>query len=140
VRHFVRSVSIDAPPEKVWAVVRDVERWSEWTPSIRSITPREGGPFQVGKRYLVRQPKLPPTVWQVAEMDEGRGFAWVAQSPGVRVRADHRVDPDGQGSRATLSLRYDGLLGGLVASMVAGLNDRYLEMEANGLKRRCEAG
>jgi hypothetical protein len=37
-----------------------------------------------------------------------------------------------------LSLRYEGLLGGLLARMTRGITNRYLAMEANGLKKRSE--
>jgi hypothetical protein len=37
----------------------------------------------------------------------------------------------------TLSIRYEGLFGPLLARWTGGLNRRYLAMEANGLKARC---
>jgi hypothetical protein len=37
----------------------------------------------------------------------------------------------------TLSVRYEGLLGPLLARMVGALNNRYLAIEARGLEARC---
>jgi hypothetical protein len=47
------------------------------------------------------------------------------------------VEPIDIGGRATLSITYEGLLGGLLARWVGNLNERYLELEAEGLKKRC---
>ena len=136
--HFDTAVEIQATPDRVWSVMRDVERWPEWTRTIRSVTRLEGGPFDIGSRARIRQPKLLPAVWRVTELEEGRGFTWVARSPGVRVKARHRVEPTATGTRATLSLDFSGPLAPLVARLTRGLNERYLAIEAKGLKERSE--
>jgi hypothetical protein len=74
----------------------------------------------------------------VTELDEGRSFAWVTRSPGVRVTGRHSVEPREGGSRVTLSLDFAGLLGPLVARLTRGLNERYLALEARGLTERSE--
>jgi hypothetical protein len=137
-RDFTHSVDIDAPPVAVWKVIRDVASWPEWTATVRSIRPLSDGPLRIGQRFRVRQPKLLPAIWGVTEIDEGRGFVWVTRGLGFAVCADHRVEPERDGSRVTLSLRFDGLLGGLLGRVTAGLNARYLDIEASGLKRQCE--
>lgn len=133
-------MDIEAPPSAVWAVLRDGERWPEWTSSVTSVTPMSDGPLAVGNRVLIRQPKLPPAVWEVTELAEGHHFTWVTRSPGVTVVARHGVEPSASGATATLSLRFDGLLGGLVGRITRKLNERYLAIEAAGLKARVERG
>jgi uncharacterized membrane protein len=136
---FSIEVEIQAPPELVWAVMRDVERWPEWTQTVTSIKLLDRGPLTVGSRAIIRQPKLPPAKWRVTELDEPRrSFAWASWGPGVRVIARHWVEACGQGSRATLSLRFSGILAGLFGYVTRGLNDRYLAIEAKGLKKRSE--
>ncbi len=136
--HFSITVDIHAPPDQVWVVMSDVERWPGWTPTVTSIRRVDRGPLAVGSRARIRQPKLPPAEWQVTELDEGKGFTWVTRSPGVRVTARHWVEADGGGSRATLSIQYAGVLGPLVARLTRGLNERYLALEARGLRQRSE--
>jgi uncharacterized membrane protein len=136
---FRIDVEILAPPDLVWAIMRDVERWPEWTPTVTSVRLLDRGPLAVGSRAVIRQPKLPPAKWRVTELDEpGRSFAWVTWGPGVRVIARHWVEACGDGSRATLSLRYTGVLAALFAHVTRELNDRYLALEAKGLKQRSE--
>ena len=134
------AVEIQAPPDRVWEVMRDAERWPEWTASVTSVRLLNGGPLAVGRRALIRQPKLPPAVWRVTELDDrGRNFTWVNRGPGILVTASHGVDPDGAGSRATLSLRFSSLFGGLILRLTRTLSERYLAMEAQGLKERSES-
>lgn len=116
----------------------DVERWHEWTPSIRSITRTQSGPLVVGETATVRQPRLPPAMWTVNEIKPGRSFSWFNRAPGLRVTGHHGAEPTAAGSRATLALTYEGIFGGLLARMTKGITLRYLAMEANGLKARAE--
>jgi hypothetical protein len=115
----------------------DVERWPEWTASISIVKPLSAGHLQVGNRYRIHQPKLPPALWRVTELIPETGFTWVSTAPGVRVTAQHSIQPTTGGSRVSLSIRYEGLLAALLARWTGDLNERYLVMEANGLKARC---
>ena len=137
-RSFHKTVDIAAPPERVWAVMIDVERWPEWTKSMETIRRLEGGPFAIGSSTWISQPKLRPAVWTVTQFDAGRSFTWSASGPGFRVFGSHGVEPIESGSRATLSIRFEGLLGGIVGHLLRKLNVEYMEMEAAGLKRRSE--
>jgi hypothetical protein len=116
----------------------DVEKWSEWTPTVRSIKRMDTGPLAVGSRARIRQPRLPPADWEVTTLSEGKGFTWITRSPGLTVTAQHWVEPIAVGSRATLSIEFGGVFGPLVARLTSGLNNRYLGLEASGLKRRSE--
>jgi uncharacterized protein YndB with AHSA1/START domain len=135
---FSITVEIRASPARVWAVMRDIERWAEWTASVRSIHRLDPGPLAVGSRARIRQPRVFPAIWQVTDLEEGKSFSWITRSPGVVVTARHSVETIAGGSRATLSLQFGGALGPLVAWLLRGLNHRYLALEAAGLKRRSE--
>jgi uncharacterized protein YndB with AHSA1/START domain len=135
---FSINVDIDAPPDTVWGVMSDVERWPEWTASITSVTRLDSGPFRVGSRAHVRQPKLRPAEFVVTELVPQREFTWVMRSPGIGATARHAVEPTSRGTRATLSVRFEGLLAGMVAWMYGRLTNEYLGLEAAGLKKRSE--
>ncbi len=137
-RRFSISIDIGAPPERVWAVVSDVERWPEWTPSVKKVQRLDSGPLGPGSRARVRQPRLLPATWVVTELSRGHSFTWVTASPGVRVTARHSVYAAAAGTRATLSVAFSGFLAPVVAWLTRRLNNRYLQLEAGGLKRRAE--
>jgi uncharacterized membrane protein len=136
---FSVSIDIAAPAERVYQVISDVEKWHEWTPSITSVKRLGDGPFAVGARALIHQPKLPPATWKVTEIVPGKSFTWVNSGPGYRVAGHHAAEPNGAGgTRATLAVEYRGLFGGLLARLTKETTERYIAMEAKGLKARSE--
>ncbi|HKV17574.1 MAG TPA: SRPBCC family protein [Mycobacterium sp.] len=132
------AISIDAPADVVWGVFSDVERWPEWTASVTGLRALDGPGLAVGKRFEIKQPRLPKLVWQVTELDEGRSWTWEQRSPGGRTIAVHEVHPDGNRTRVTQRLEQRGPIGGLVARLMRGTTKRYLDLEAKGLKARSE--
>lgn len=102
---------------------------------MRKLDP---GETMVGTRIRIWQPGYPPTVWRITHYEPDHGFTWVARSPGALVHAKHYVEPIPGGSRATLSIQYEKWLALLVGRLTRATNQRYLSMEAEGLKARSE--
>lgn len=134
---FSISVDINTPVDRVFEVMSDTDRWPEWTPSVTSIKLLDAGEFRIGTRAVIRQPKFPPALWTVTSIG-GNSFTWENRAPGIRVIAHHAAEPIATGARATLSLRYEGFLARLLARLTRGITNRYLAMEARGLKARAE--
>jgi uncharacterized protein YndB with AHSA1/START domain len=135
------AVDIDATPEQVWAVLTDVERWPEWTASTTGVKRVDSGTFKVGSTARIKQLRLPAMVWQVIELTPQRSFTWKTKRGGVTTFADHRLTVRASnGVTVTLAVRQLGLLAPLVGLLTLPLMRRYVQIEAQGLKRRCEAG
>ncbi|CAA9295978.1 MAG: hypothetical protein AVDCRST_MAG89-132 [uncultured Gemmatimonadetes bacterium] len=139
---FSITTDVDAPPQVVFAVLSEVERWPEWTPTVTRVERLgdAGAPLALGSRLRIVQPKVPPGEWTVTALEPDRGFRLVSRSPGATVEANHRAEPTegGQRSRVTLSVTFGGFLGRAIGWFMRGLNERYLAEEAAGLKRRSE--
>jgi uncharacterized protein YndB with AHSA1/START domain len=66
---FHATVNIDAPPEQVFAVLCDVERWPEWTPTVSAAQRLDRGPFKLGRsarKLKERSESAAPTGWRSA--------------------------------------------------------------------------
>lgn len=105
---------IDAPPERVWAVLTDTGRYPEWNPFVRRLD----GTIAVGERIAVdlQLPgrKVQPMRPTVVAVEEGTSFAWLGRVgvPGV-LDGRHRfqVEPTGDGrTRLVQSERLSGAL------------------------------
>jgi carbon monoxide dehydrogenase subunit G len=50
---FESSIEIDAPAEKVWALIDKLEEWPQWMPSIKKIERVSKGPLTAGSQLSV---------------------------------------------------------------------------------------
>ena len=133
------TTTVDAPPEQVWPLFVDLERWPEMTKSIREVRRVDQGPFQVGSEAIIKQPRLLPARWRVTELEPGHSFIWETTTGAVTSVGAHIVDADGQGSKITLTLRMHGPLARLAYAFLGGLSRRYLLMEMEGFRRAAES-
>ena len=133
-------IHIEAPPGLVWDVFSDVERWPAWTPSMTRLEALDGAVLAVGNRYLIDQPRMPRLTWTVTEVDPGTSWTWVQRSPGGVTSARHDVTPAGP-TRTLVEQRIEqhGVGAVLMGALMRRMIRRYLDLEAKGLARVCEA-
>jgi uncharacterized protein YndB with AHSA1/START domain len=134
----VATVSIAAPVRDVWAVLLDVEAWPTWTASMRAVRRLEGGALREGSRVEIRQPGFPKAVWEVTSLEPERAFTWENHSPGLRSVGHHELRAEGDGTVVTLRLGQSGALAGVVGLLAGPRTRRFVDLEAQGLRRRCE--
>jgi hypothetical protein len=124
---YETSGTVAATPERLWAVLTDVERWPEWIDVYEQV--RLDGPLRLGSTARVKQRGLVAGTWTVTELEEGRAFGWESRQPGVRLVARHLVDPAAAGSRLTLQLEQSGWASGVVAALMGSRIRRYVDLE-----------
>ena len=149
--YYETSVRIAASADQVWAVLRDVERWPEWTPTVSRVDRVESAPEYVpgadgpageltkGDVVSIKQPRMPTLSWTVLDWSPATFFSWSSSSGGVITVAEHRIDrTDELGVTVTLSVRQSGPLAPVFGLLTGRQTRRYVDTEAEGLKRRCE--
>jgi hypothetical protein len=138
-------VLIAAPPEAVWRVLTDLERWSEWNAMVRY----EGGRLAVGERLALRLTPPSGTGYAfrptVTALDPPRRFAWIGRTGGVPGIFDgahsYTLRPVGAGTELVDREVYSGLLAPVV-ERTAAMRDAptgFAEWDRS-LKRRVEDG
>lgn len=132
-------IEINAAAERIWAALADVEDWPKWTPTMTSVTRLDHEPFGVGSRARITQPRLGTTTWTVTEFTPRRSFVWEAKRPGLSLVAGHRLSSGSDGGVSlTLTLELNGPLGRLLEPLTARTTRRYVQLEAEGHKRKAE--
>ena len=136
---YSTNSSIDAPAERVWAVLTDVVHWPEWNSTVtRAEMDRV---LSVGNRMRMKQKRMPRLTWVVTEVAPGVSFSWTTRIPGVTTVAEHTLKTRGDDTTVTEAvLRQFGPLSGVVGWLFGERTRRYMDVEAAGLKRRCEEG
>lgn len=143
---ITHTAEIPAPIDLVWRVYTDVERWPQWMQSMDHVDLAasggaiEGEPLQLGSQVWISQPRLPSAMWEVTELTPGRSWTWQSRSVGATSTATHEVTATAdKATRVDTSLQITGPVGGLVGLAIRRLAQRYLAMEADGLRAACAA-
>jgi len=87
----------------------------------------------------LKQPKVPEGTWDVTAWGAPAYFEWTQKTSGVTSVAGHRLEALGEGrTRLTLTLEMRGLLIPTIGRFYKGLTNRYMNLEAEGMKRAAE--
>jgi ligand-binding SRPBCC domain-containing protein len=96
-----------APPEAVWALWADAARWREWNDQIASA--ELDSPLEQGAVARIRFRRSPRALrFTVTSFEDRRSFTDETRFPGARLAHEHRVEPDGAGSRIVHRLSFTG--------------------------------
>ena len=139
--HAETSVDIDAAPADVWKVLTDVERMPTWTESVSKAECLNASELAVGAKVRIKQPRLGAMVWEVTELEAEASFTWTTSRGGVTTTAGHQLRANQHVTTTTILFSIDqrGPMSGIIGLFTAKLTAKYLAMEAEGLKRRCES-
>jgi uncharacterized membrane protein len=137
---FEKSIEIDAPRQRVWDVLSALEAWPQRIETVDTVELMTPAPITKGSRVLLKQPKLPEGTWDITAWDAPSYFEWTQKAGGTTSVAGHRVEALGDG-RARLTLRLDmrGLLIPIMLLFYRKLTNRYMDLEAEGMKRAAES-
>jgi ribosome-associated toxin RatA of RatAB toxin-antitoxin module len=139
------SAEIDAPIERVWEIVADVESWPEWQATITEI--------DVEERDAANRPSLCEVVFdakvqtirtvQRIHYESPHGLSFSQERGSLKsLDGSWRLEDLGDGrTRATYALKVglSGMLGMLVTGPVADkLRDRLVNVLPGELKARAE--
>ncbi len=136
------AIDIDAPPERVWAVLGDLGAYPAWNPLIRSAE----GRLAAGERLQVEisvdgegRRRFRPTVLAA---EPGRELRWLGRmvAPGV-FDGEHRfaIAPTPTGSRLVHEERFRGLLVPFFARTLRRDLPAAFDRANRALKARAEA-
>ena len=135
---FEKTIEIDAAQQRVWDVLSDLEAWPQRIETVDVVELLTPAPLTKGSQVRLQQPKLPEGTWDITVWDAPSYFEWMQKTTGITSVAGHRVEALGEGrARLTLTLDMRGFLIP-IALFYRGLTNRYMNLEAEGMKRAAE--
>jgi uncharacterized membrane protein len=137
---FEKAIDIEAPQQRVWDVLSAIEAWPQRIETVDSVELLTPAPIAKGSRVRLKQPKLPEGTWDITVWEPPSYFEWTQKMTGATSVAGHRVESLGEGrARLRLTLDMRGLLIPIVALFYKDLTNRYMNLEAEGMKRAAES-
>lgn len=137
--HFETSIEIEASQQRVWDVLTDLQAWPRRIETVDTVELLTPPPVTEGSRVRLRQPKLPEGTWDVTAWGAPSYFEWTQRTSGITSVAGHRVEALAGGrARLTLTLDMRGVLIPVIGRFYKGLTNRYMSLEAEGMKRAAE--
>jgi hypothetical protein len=136
-KHFEVTSRIDAPPERVWEVLADAERWPEWDSGVIAVE-GEAAPGNKVKITSEVNPKRSYPV-KVSEFEPPRRMEWTGGMPlglftGVRT---FELMPEEGGTRFRLREEFTGPLLKPIWRSMPDMQPSF-EKFAAGLKAQAE--
>ena len=133
---FSASVEINATPEKAWALVKNVEEWPKWIPSLKKIEKVSEGPLGVGSQVLVvaKSAITVNLLMTITEFVPGRSVVMEGKVLGVRMKRYYEMEPVNGRARLTAG----GEVKGLLAFLVRRGGQRLSEEIVQALKKKVE--
>jgi uncharacterized protein YndB with AHSA1/START domain len=138
----ITSITIDAPPEKVWDVIMDPQRLGEWVTIHRRLNSASDG--EMDQTLCLRGVNF-HVHWELAACDEPTHAVWKGRGPArSHAETEDRLTAVDGGTRFAYRNEFKAPLGplGAVASraLVGGLPEREARATLKNLKDLVERG
>ena len=133
---FSSTVEVDAPPEKVWALVNDLEEWPQWIPSIKKIEKLSEGALGIGSqiRVTAKSAITVKLLMTITEFVPGQHAVMRGKVLGTELIRYYTFEPVDQRTRLTAGGEVSGLLAFLVRRGGQALSEEIVR----AAKRRIE--
>ena len=133
---FSASVEINASPEKTWSLLKNIEEWPRWIPSLKKIEKVSGEPLGKGSKVLVVAKALIKVnlLMTVTEFVAGQRVVMEGKVLGVRMTRYYELEPVNGRARLTAG----GEVAGLLAFLVRRSGQRLSEEIVHSLKKKVE--
>jgi uncharacterized membrane protein len=113
---FESSIEINAPANKVWALIDRLEEWPQWMPSIKRIERVSKGPLTVDSQLSVTAEVSGLTVtllMTITEFVPERTVVMQGKTLGTNVARFYTLEPTNGKTKVTIGGEASGVLAGL---------------------------
>lgn len=135
------EIIINAPKEKVWAVMMDFSAYPEWSTFIRSIEgeAKLGGRLKNTLRLTTSDQIFKPVI---TRMEEGNAFEWLGSLPLGLFKGRHYFMLESTGPQQTKLIHgeiFSGLLRALIMNKIGEDTIKGFQAWNKALKNRVES-
>lgn len=126
---------INAPGQKVWSLVAEIDRWPSWNPAVKRA--KLNGTFEVGTTFNWKAGGI-SIVSTLQEIDPTAKLVWTGKAIGTRAIHVWSLQNTPAGVLVRTSESFEGWLVSLMRKAMQKNLDESLVSWLNELKRRAE--
>jgi len=96
------EIRVSAPPERVWSILTDLDRWADWNPVCRECRLEKGPALDTGARLSFQ---LTPLFFplriapRITRCDAGQTLVWAGAKWGLRAEHTFLFETAPEGTR-----------------------------------------
>ena len=137
------EIEIQAPPEKVWNIIADIDKWHEWSPTINASRGKAALGSTVTITMMSKEagkdgPKYSP---KIIRLDEPKYFHWRAHMMAGFIFTNDKIielEKTDAGTKVTHKETFKGLLAALMKGQMEKGVPPMLNMMNDALKQLSE--
>jgi uncharacterized protein YndB with AHSA1/START domain len=130
-----KEIFIQAPPEAVWQIHSDINRWGQWHPGI--TVSNLAGPLAAGSVFQWKTGGLTLTS-TIQVVEPNRQIGWTGQGLGTQASHLWTLQPHKDGTLLTTEESMQGWFVSLLKVLMPKFLDSSLDTWLQSLKRRAE--
>lgn len=112
------EIEVNASPDVIWALFRDVAGWPQWNAGIAKI--EINGPFEAGTQFVMTPTSQEPVMTRLVEVRENVSFLDETRIGALTIYVDHRIEGIEPGrSRVVFGLEAFGPAGDKIGPAVS---------------------
>jgi carbon monoxide dehydrogenase subunit G len=134
---FESSIDINAPVEKVWALIDKLEQWPQWMPAIKKIERVSKGPLTAGSQLSVTAKVSGLTItllMTITEFVPERNVVMKGKALGTNLTRFYNLEPLDGKTKVTIGGEVSGALAWLARRGGKAVSDEI----AQAVKKRIE--
>jgi uncharacterized protein YndB with AHSA1/START domain len=129
------EIEVAAPPETVWEVISDIERWPTWNPEVKSMA--LSGRVAPGAEFRWKAGGVSITS-RLEEVDPPRKVGWTGKAAGLRARHVYNLGRRDDATIVTTTESFDGLTARLFRKRLQVSLEKSLDHGLDHLKAEAE--
>ena len=111
---FRHSVSVKAPPQRVWAIWMDVPRWPTWDTELKEAS--AAAPLAMDVEGKITPLKGPSSSFKVVSFEPGKQYAFETALPLAKLRITRFLTTNGDVTTFTHEVEFSGFSSAVFAS------------------------
>jgi uncharacterized protein YndB with AHSA1/START domain len=129
------EIEVAAPPETIWEVLSDIERWPAWNPEVKRMA--LSGQVAPGAEFRWKAGGVSIRS-RLEEVDAPRKIGWTGKAAGLRARHVYNFGRRDDATIVTTTESFDGFVARLFRKRLQVSLERSLDQGLTHLKAEAE--